>query len=158
MSRLIKNLALVADPWREAAAEGPLPDGDVIVPLARFTAEREALLAREGRLGVRLSPDDDPAALAGDLGHLDLVALAFPRFTDGRAYSQARLLRELLGFAGELRAVGDVLRDQLLLMARCGFDAFELRADKDPDDALGAFADYSVAYQAPVSPAPGGRV
>jgi uncharacterized protein (DUF934 family) len=157
MSRLIKNLTLVADAWREAT-EGPLPEGDVIVPLARFAVERDALLARDGRLGVRLGPDDDPAGLAGDLARLDLIALSFPKFTDGRAYSQARLLRERLGFAGELRAVGDVLRDQLLLMARCGFDAFELRADKDPDDALGAFADYSVAYQAPAAPAPSGRV
>lgn len=147
MTRLVKDRALVEDPWRYADADGALPDGDVIVPYARFRAEREALLARNGGLGVRLAPDDDPAAIAGDLDRLGVIALGFPKFTDGRAYSQARLLRERLGFKGELRAVGDVLRDQLLLMKRSGFDAFELRADKDAGVALTAFDDYSVAYQ-----------
>lgn len=144
---LIKDRAIIEDPWRHAAADGPLPDGDVIVPLARYLAERDVLLARGGRLGVRLEPADDPAAIAPDLPRLDVVALAFPRFTDGRAFSHARLLRERHGYRGEVRAVGDVLRDQLLQMARCGFDAFELRPDKDPDDALAAFDDFSVVYQ-----------
>jgi uncharacterized protein (DUF934 family) len=77
-----------------------------------------------------------------------MVAVHFPKFNDGRGYSSARLLRERLGFAGELRAVGDVLRDQLFLLARCGFDSFALRADQDPASALSAFKDFSVRYQA----------
>lgn len=144
---LIKDRAIAPDPWRHADADGPLPEGDVIVPLRRFVAEREALFGRPGRIGVRLEPDDDPQTLAADLDRLAVVALAFPKFTDGRAYSHARILRERLGFAGEIRAVGDVLRDQLLPMARCGFDAFELRADKDAHDALIAFEEFSVFFQ-----------
>jgi uncharacterized protein (DUF934 family) len=151
---LIRGRAIVADAWCYAA-EGPLPDADVIVPLARFVAEREALLARP-RLGVRLEPGDDPQVIAADLDRLDLIALAFPKFTDGRAYSHARLLRDRYGFRGELRAVGDVLRDQLLAMARCGFDAFELRADRDAKDALAAFDEFSVFYQPATAVAPRG--
>jgi phosphoadenosine phosphosulfate reductase len=147
MSRLIKDRAFVEDPWRSAEPEGTLPEGDLIVPLARFQAERDRLLGRNGGLGVRLGPTDDPAVLGKDLDRLGVIVLTFPTFTDGRAYSQARLLRERLGFKGELRAVGDVLRDQLPLMRRCGFDAFEIGPSVAADAALGAFDDYSVAYQ-----------
>src|SRR3546814_3790777 len=92
--------------------QGDLPGGDVIVTLEQWQAGRERLRGHNGRLGLRLKSDQSPAGIAEDLGHFQLVALEFPRFGDGRAYSYARLLRERYGFKGELRAVGNVLRDQ----------------------------------------------
>jgi uncharacterized protein (DUF934 family) len=99
---------------------------------------------------LRLEPADDPAKFADRLGAVARIEVNFPSFTDGRGYSIARLLRERHGYDGELRAVGDVQRDQLFYLARCGFDAFLLRKDGDADDALAAFNDFSEAYQASV--------
>jgi len=101
------------------------PASAVILSFARFQREGDGILAQGVRVGVRLEPDERVEGLAYDLPRLALVALAFPKFRDGRAYSAASLLRERYKFAGEVRAVGDVLRDQALLMLRCGFDAFE---------------------------------
>jgi uncharacterized protein (DUF934 family) len=97
---------------------------------------------------LRLEPADDPAAFAHRLGAVSRVEVNFPNFTDGRGYSIARLLRARYGYGGELRAVGDVQRDQLFNLARCGFDAFLLRKDEDADEALAAFDDFSETYQA----------
>ncbi len=94
-----------------------------------------------------LAPTDDPHALDGKLHGIDLIAIEFPKFADGRGLSIATLLRKRLGYKGELRAVGDVARDQLYQMARCGFTAFVLRADQDPADCLKAFSDYGDVYQ-----------
>jgi uncharacterized protein (DUF934 family) len=123
------------------------------VPFAIWKALREHLLGRTDAIGVLLQPGDDPAALAPDLEHLALVAVRFPSFTDGRGYSIGRLLRERYEWRGELRATGDIQRDQLLLLERCGFDAVELRESEDVEAALAAFDDFSEAYQAAVSPA-----
>jgi uncharacterized protein (DUF934 family) len=95
-----------------------------------------------------LEPTDDPVAFAGRLAQARVVAVRFAKFGDGRGYSIGRLLRERCGYAGELRAVGEVARDHLFLMAQCGFDAFELRAGEDPQEALAALADFSELYQA----------
>ncbi len=131
---LLKHGAVVADDWAPLADDaGPALKGNVIVTLDQWQAERERLRGHNGRLGLRLRSDQSPAAIADDLKHFDLIALEFPRFGDGRAYSYARLLRERYGFTGELRAVGNVLRDQFLAMLRCGFDAFEL-ADSVTDE------------------------
>lgn len=97
---------------------------------------------------LTLEPADDPAAFAGRLAGLCVVAVKFPKYGDGRGYSIGRLLRERHGYKGELRAVGEVARDHLQLLAQCGFDAFELRAGEDVEDALAAFDDLSDAYQA----------
>jgi uncharacterized protein (DUF934 family) len=97
----------------------------VLLSFARFQKEGELFLSRGVQVGVRLEPDEPVEGLAYDLPRLALVALAFPKFRDGRAYSAAALLRERYAFGGEVRAVGDVLRDQALPMLRCGFDAFE---------------------------------
>ncbi len=99
---------------------------------------------------LRLEPGDDPAKVAERLGSVARVEVNFPSFTDGRGYSIARLLRERHGYRGELRAVGDVLRDQIFYLSRCGFDAFLLREDQDAEQALTAFNDFSEAYQASV--------
>ncbi len=94
-----------------------------------------------------LEATDDPALVAGALGRARVVAVRFPKFGDGRAYSIARLLRERYGYKGELRAVGEVGRDHLYYLAQCGFDAFELRAGEDPQEALASFDDFSTSYQ-----------
>lgn len=126
-------------------------EGDnIIVPLSCWLEIREQLLARSGKTGVWLQSNETPAALAADLSTLPVIALNFPVFSDGRAYSSARELRQNMGYKGELRAVGDVLRDQLFYMARCGFNAFVLREDQDPETALTALADFRDGYQASV--------
>lgn len=156
MATLIRIRQVVEDNWRllEAAADGALPavpaDGDVIVPLALWEQSRGALLARSGRLGVWLKSSEGPETIADDLAHFDVVAVHFPKLTDGRGYSTARQLRDRHGYRGEVRAIGDVQRDQLLYLSRCGFDAFALKEGQDAQAALGAFTDFSEAYQASV--------
>ena len=147
MRSVIKHRRIVEDRWQHLADDADLPAGPIIVSLARWQRERKALLERGDPVGVRLPNTADVADLAGDLPVLAVVALEFPKFADGRAYSQARLLRERHGYRGEIRAVGDVLRDQLFFMARCGFDAFELRSDRSLEDALAAFEEFTESYQ-----------
>lgn len=120
------DAALAEDPFTQVADDQDIPRGDVIISLTRFQAEGERLLSDEHRkVGVRIEPDEAVEALAYDLPRISVVALAFPKFRDGRAYSAARILRERFDYAGQIRAVGDVLREQALFMIRCGFDAFE---------------------------------
>jgi uncharacterized protein (DUF934 family) len=145
---LIKNNAIVEDPYVDATtAETVPPSGPVIVTLAQWQAARDALLARAAPLGIRLHSDQSPELIAGDVQHFALVALEFPKFRDGRAYSYARILRERYGFKGELRAVGDVLMEQLFFMLRTGFDAFELAGTDPLAQYRTALADFSVWYQ-----------
>lgn len=120
------SAGLAEDPFTQVADDQEIPRGDVIISLTRFQAEGERLLSDEHRkVGVRIEPDEAVEALAYDLPRISVVALAFPKFRDGRAYSAARILRERFDYAGQIRAVGDVLREQALFMIRCGFDAFE---------------------------------
>jgi uncharacterized protein (DUF934 family) len=152
---VLTRLGCVLDTWQRlvlAAEENPaaihLPDdGDLLLPASVWQAAPAAVRARPGKNGLWLEPDDALDALAAHLGDVALIALHFPRFTDGRPYSLARRLRQHYGYAGELRATGDVLVDQLYYQKRVGFDAWALRADQDPNAALGAFASFSVAYQ-----------
>ncbi|MDB5406643.1 MAG: hypothetical protein JWL84_1555 [Rhodospirillales bacterium] len=124
---LVKDGALVADAWTRIADDAALPgDGAVTVSFKRWEAERSSLLGRNAPVGVFLGNTDPVEALASDLNRIGVVMLDFPKYTDGRAYSQARLLRERLGYRGELRATGNVLRDQLLFMRRSGFDTYEV--------------------------------
>ena len=154
---IILEKRLAADPWRrlERGAGGEPPAvpaaGDVIVPLDVWQAQRTALLARPGRAGVWLAPHEEPAMLADDFSALGVIAVHFPKLGDGQGYSTARLLRERFGWRGELRAFGDVTRDQLAFLAACGFNAFELREGEDPEAALTAFGELSEAYQASVA-------
>ncbi len=115
------------DAFVSLAADAPLPaDGPVLVGKARWLAERDALAMRNAPLGLVLEAGEDLEGIEGDIGRFALIALRIPRYTDGRAYSKARLLRERFAFEGELRAVGDVLHDQIPFMRRCGFDSFEV--------------------------------
>lgn len=146
MSLLICKGELVEDRWRWLDADDApalAAGGPLILPLALWCAHRPSLDA--ARSGVWLDSGDDLAPLLPWLATIPLIAIRFPVFTDGRGYSLARLLRGRHGYAGELRAVGDVLRDQLYFLRRCGFDAFALRADQPPEEALAAFQDYSWA-------------
>ncbi len=144
---IIENREVVPDRWTFLADDAPVPfAGPVVVSWARWQAERDALAGRAD-LGVQVPSDVGPEDVAPHVDHFALIALEFPKFTDGRAYSTARLLRQRYGYRGTLRAVGDVLRDQLFYMARCGFNAFQLKQGKDVDDALRAFEELSVKYQ-----------
>jgi uncharacterized protein (DUF934 family) len=150
MPRLIRGREVVDDPYfvaRDATSLADLPEGvPVIVPLAVWVEHRDELRARRD-IGVWLAPADDPLALAEDVGSLDVIAIDFPAFTDGRGYSSARLLRERLGYRGELRAIGDVQRDQLYYLRQVGFDAFALAEGRDVDAALAGLRDFSDGYQ-----------
>ena len=154
--RVIRGRRVENDVWRaiglaphedvtQALAQGP-----VLVPLAYWKEHRDLLAARRQPFGVWLAPADDPAAIADDLGRFSVVAVHFPKFTDGRGYSTAALLRTRYGYRGELRAFGDVGRDQLFYLARCGFDSFKLAPQHDPEAALASFTDFSVRYQGSV--------
>lgn len=148
MKRLIKDGEIVDDGWLWLdAAASVLPAGatepPLLLPLGLWQAAWQQGAAAGQRLGVWLGPDDDPAAVLPALPELPLIAVHFSVFTDGRGYSQARLLRRRYGFGGELRACGDVLRDQMYFLQQCGFNAFSLRADQDPVAALAALRDYS---------------
>lgn len=152
MGALIVHRQLTIDRWQWLdASESPLPHAAIVVPLARLRSEHDALSARPGDLGVLLQPDEDPLELSQLLGRLTLIAVNFPSFTDGRGYSIARLLCDRLGWKGELRAVGDIQRDQVFYLSRVGFNAFSLKDGQDPEDALRAFNDFSAAYQASVA-------
>ena len=148
MIGLIKNNDLVRDEFVYVPDGEPIaPDGSVIVHLEPWQAERETLLKRGAPVGVRLKSDQSPESIVDDLHHLAVVALEFPAFRDGRAYSYARMLRERYGYTGEVRAVGDVLMEQIHFMLRTGFDAFEIDADDPLGDFRAALADFSVWYQ-----------
>ena len=142
---LIKARRICANPWRHAADDAALGHGPVTVSLGRWTAGAAELRGR-ALVGVRLAPADDVGAIAGDLKALSLVVLDFSDFADGRAYTQARLLRQRYGYRGELRALG-VRRDHAAFMARCGIDAFELAEDEDPAAVIAALDAISVQYQ-----------
>lgn len=145
---LIRDGQIVEDTWTHIDDESALPEsGDVIVSLQRFQSEREALRARVGRTGVTLDNNVEPDEVAELLPEIDLIALTFPAFTDGRAYSQARQLRTHLGYEGELRATGTVLADQAAFLKRVGFDTFETESRQPIDVWNRAAQSMSVAYQ-----------
>jgi uncharacterized protein (DUF934 family) len=159
MSTLIKEGAIVEDTWQLLADpdEAP-PEGDLFVPLAIWrSGGRIASRMPSARTGLWLGAETLPGDLdeiAADLPHFAAIAIHFPRFVDGRGYSIARLLRERHHYTGELRAVGDVLHDQLFAMQRVGFDAWVLKEGKDAQKALQAFATFKNPYQSDVTHPP----
>jgi uncharacterized protein (DUF934 family) len=144
--RLLRDGLIVDDDWSYLAEAAGNPAAALILTLADWQADRDAWLARGGRLGVVLSPAHKVELLAADLSRFALIAADFSGPSEGRGYSQARLLREHWNFGGELRAIGYVRRDQLFFMARCGFNSFEL-PDSDIEDAHTALRTFSLAYQ-----------
>lgn len=145
---LIKDGAVAQDRWVAVSDDADLPEAwPVIVSLARWRETRETLEARDAPVGIRMSSDDPLDDIVPVLDRVFLIALDFPAFTDGRPYSTARLLRDRYGYAGELRAVGQVLRDQAQFLTRCGFDSFELPDGEASADWLAGLADIGVHYQ-----------
>jgi uncharacterized protein (DUF934 family) len=156
MSEIIKNGQIVPDNWTilrltedQHAEIIDVPQGNVIVPLAVWQAQHATLSVRKN-VGVWLASSERADALKADVATLPVIAVDFPKFSDGRGYSIAYNLRTRLGFTGELRAIGDVLRDQLFYMQRVGFNTFVTRADRNIHDALKGLTDFSVSYQAAV--------
>jgi uncharacterized protein (DUF934 family) len=155
--KIIKSDRIVIDSWQlfklakgESAEFVALPEGPVLLPLAVWQARKQEIIARGQKIGVWLESGEGPEAIAGELGHFAVIGVNFPKFTDGRSYSTARLLRERYGYQGEIRALGDVLQDQLFYMKRCGIDAYAVREDKDIEKALAGLRTFSETYQAAV--------
>ena len=158
MPTLIDRTGLLEDRWSPLGAEvvgepgasgsaAAGPESHLILSLEQWTYHGEALLASGAKVGIRLEPSEGPETIAPLLDRISLVAVNFPSFTDGRGYSIARLLRQRYGWTGELRAVGDILRDQMFYLSRCGFDTFELKDGEAVPEALAAFGDFTEAYQ-----------
>jgi uncharacterized protein (DUF934 family) len=135
------------DAFASLADDAPLPDGAVLVSLARFQAERDALIGRNARVGVWLRSDQSPEHLGEDVRRLSLVALEFPKFRDGRAFSWARMLRTRLGFRGDIRAVGDFLYDQIAFQRRVGFSEWNVAESFTIEDLGRALAEIGNVYQ-----------
>lgn len=155
MPTLIKDGQIAADSytWVDAATAVQngvltLPAGDVLMDLDTLLAHREQVLRHSDRKGVQLKPDQFAETIADIASQLDLVAVEFPAFADGRGYSTAYLLRQRYGYTGELRAVGDVFKDTLFYQKRVGFDAFAIRDDKNAEIALKGLQDFSEVYHA----------
>ena len=146
MPKIIKDLNVVEDSWQVWRDTESLPtSGGYIVPLVLWQANKDALLAL-GDIAVFLASDQSPKLFGADVNSFALIAVDFPKFADGRGFSYGRELREQHGFTGELRAIGDFMRDQLYFLKRCGFNSFALQTD-EIEEALASFNDFSDAYQ-----------
>ena len=151
MRKIIRNRELIDDHWLYLNAGEPVPGGtDVVVPLATFLADTAALLARGDRIGVRIEPGEGIADLVPHLAHIALAAVHFPAFHDGRGLSYARELRERHRYTGEIRAIGDVKRDQVHGMYRCGINACDVKEGTSIVEALIGLDDFSTGYQGDV--------
>jgi len=157
--QIIKERRLQDDAWKvvtlvdgEAPFDVCLPVGPLLVPISVWKAKKSCLIAREYEhgtaLGIWLAPEDDVAEIANDIDDFTVIAVHFPKAADGRGFSTARLLRERHGYDGELRAFGDIGRDQLFYLKRVGFDAFVIGEGRSAEEALAAFDDFPEVYQA----------
>ena len=155
MAQLIKNQSVTVDAWKTleiAEGETPetiaLPAGDIIFPCAVWQARKTEIISKHKRIGLLIQPDERVEDIAADLDYFIVIAVNFPKFVDGRGYSSASLLRQRYKYQGELRAVGDVLHDQLFFMQRVGFDSYALKDGKNAVYALQAgFSPFSETYQ-----------
>lgn len=157
MTQIILDKQIAKDDWTLVADDVALTDANEVINFSRWAnvegADKDALVAKRdaGTLGIQLNAGDTADLLAADSQGFALVNVEFPKFADGRGYSAARLLRERYGFTGQLRAVGDVLFDQLFYMMRCGFNAMAMRDDQDLDLAVKGFETFSTPYQGDVN-------
>ena len=148
--RVIKDTEIIEDDWQLITDPGETSikkDEDVIVPYKYWSANRDQFSAHTGQLSICVEGDDMIEDIVDELGSFSMIVLSFPLFKDGRCYSHARLLRERYGYEGEIRAVGEVLRDQLFYMQRCGINAYHLTEDSDYEQALHSLSGFSLAYQ-----------
>lgn len=147
--KIIKDRAIVEDSFTLVTETEALPTtGDILVDISIWPEVKAKLQNHDGKVGVKVSGDAETETLEADLSNLDMIAIDFPVFRDGRGYSLARILRDRLGYTGELRATGDVLKDQLFYLQRCGFNSFCPREDRCIEDALLSLSDFTVTYQA----------
>ncbi|HWU67270.1 MAG TPA: DUF934 domain-containing protein, partial [Stenotrophobium sp.] len=145
---MIRDDVLVADDWIAVDDQADIaPAKKLIVSLGRWRSERDQLCSAGATIGVRLANTEDVDAIFAEIADRPLIALEFPKFDDGRALTQARVLRGRLGYRGTLRGVGDILQDLVYIMRRCGFNEILPRADQDPQGCLRALSDFSTAYQ-----------
>ena len=144
--RIIKDRQIVNDDWIYID-DGALMPGNITVSLQRWQADKEQLMQHSGKLGIRLTAEDPLEDIATDLSRFNLVEIYFKVFTDGRSFSQARLLRNRYHFAGEIRAVGHFMRDQIYYLHRVGVNSFKLDDDNELQGALSCIKDFSVNYQ-----------
>ncbi len=145
--KIIKQKQILEDAWMHISDSDKIPAGDITVTVSRWNSEKNQLKDHSGKVGVRLAPADQVESIADDLKDLSLIALDFPAFTDGRSFSQARLLRSRYDYQGEIRAIGGFMADQVFYLSRVGVDAFQL---EDPDQlatALSTLNDFTVNYQ-----------
>jgi phosphoadenosine phosphosulfate reductase len=154
MAKIIRDQQIVEDGWTvlqlaegETAAMVQLPDTDSLFPLAVWQTRKQEIISAHKRIGLWLNSHEAVEAIANDLHYFKVVAINFPKFADGRGYSLARLLRQRHNYEGEIRAIGDVLQDQLFYLKRVGFDAFAVRADRDLESALKSLDTFPEAYQ-----------
>jgi len=146
--KIIKDKQIIEDSWKHIADEEEIANGDITVSLTRWNKEKDALANHQGNIGIRVAPADDVAEIADDLKNIELVAVELPAFTDGRAFTHARLLRSRYGYQGEIRAVGSYMADQAFYLQRVGVNAFELENEAELSAALSTLNDFTVKYQA----------
>lgn len=150
--QIIKDRKIIEDHWRFIADDEEIPQtGDITVSTARWLQDKDTLTKRDGKTGIRIGSTDSIDAIAGDLSGVPLIELNLSMFGDGRSFSQAWLLRNRFNYRGEIRAVGNYLVDQIFYLHRTGVDAFQLDESKNPETAMAALNDFSVAYQRSVN-------
>ncbi len=145
--QIIKDQRIIDNQWQHFTDDESVTGQYPTVSASRWKAERDSLITRFENIGLRISPDDAVGDFSDDLNHFDLVCLDFPVFTDGRLFSTARLLRSNYQYRGELRAIGNFIRDQIFFLSRVGVNAFELRDSDDITEALNGLSEFSVTYQ-----------
>jgi uncharacterized protein (DUF934 family) len=150
-NQYLKDGSVVDNSWQLIAAEADtLPAGDILVPLAYWQANQQQLADHSGNVGVWVDGHEEVEEIANSIAAVPVIAINFPKFVDGRGFSMARLLRERFGYIGEIRAIGQFIRDQLYMMQRCGFDAFQFDSEIDLAAAIKSLADFSDSYQVAV--------
>ncbi len=147
--QIIKDKQIIDDNWTFISDDEAFPESNdnVCVSFSRWKQDKEHLLSRNGKLGIRLQPTDPVAEISNDLDHFSLIELDFPTFTDGRGFSQAHLLRKRYHFQGEIRATGNYMPEQVFYLSRVGINAFQLTQEKQLNAALATMDDFSVSYQ-----------
>ncbi len=146
--KIILDKQIIDDSWRHVADDEQTGDGNITVSLNRWKQEKNTLSSHNGKIGIRISPADNVEEIAADLKEISLIAVELPAFTDGRAFSHARILRGRYGFKGEIRAIGSYMPDQAFYLHRVGVNAFEMENVEDLSVALSTLDDFSVNYQA----------
>ena len=146
--KIIKDKQIIEDSWTHVADSDEITTGDITVSLSRWKKEKAELGDHQGNVGIRISPADTVEDIATDLNNVKLVAVEFPAFTDGRAFSHARILRSRYGYEGEIRAIGNYMPDQVFYLTRVGVNAFQLKNPEELQLALSTMNDFTVKYQA----------